>query len=72
MMRTTQHHRIAEKNAAVPQSRRNSSRPLTRQPAMFQGVACIRIAAGNSASSQKATSMSYDLATLLALAQEPA
>ena len=53
MIRTIpQGERIAEKNAVKTQFRRNSCQPLTRQPAILQGVTHLWIAAENPSQTQ--------------------
>ena len=53
MIRTIQQgERIAEKNAAETQIRRNSSPSRKRQPTIFHGVTHLRIAAENPAQTQ--------------------
>jgi hypothetical protein len=53
MIRTIQQgERIAEKNAAETQIRRNSPPSWKRQPTIFHGVTHLRIAAKNPAQTQ--------------------
>jgi hypothetical protein len=56
MIRTIQQgERIAEKNAAKTQFRRNSCQPQTQQPIILQRVTRLWIAAENPSPTQNAT-----------------